>query len=208
MSYAIRLQNYPTYDEKVQTIFSSDRFNRTIRVHHTGRKKDNPHWHLLVECDYKKPALRAELKKHFTLATGNKHISIKDWDGNIKATAYLFHEGTEPDLIRNFTQEEIDNARQMNTQVQATIKSNAPVKIIQDAVDYFTEQGNYTPHQKHIFDFVYDRLRSSGDWLPNKFQFERWAVRIQATLRPDKEWREYKTELYESWYGQCAYRYS
>lgn len=205
MDYAVRLKNLPGYDEKIREIFTTDRFFRTVRVHHTGRKGDNPHYHFIISCDYKLPALRMELKKHFTLATGNKHLSIKNWDGNIKAIAYLFHEGTEVDMIRGFSDEELSQAKTINECTQERIKKNAPAKIVEDATTHFIQAKNFRPNRKEIFDFIYDRLRQNGDWLPNKFQFERWELRIQANVRPDQEWRDLKEGLFENWYGSFAY---
>jgi len=204
-AYAIRIQNYPTYDEIIQQLFSDTRFSKCIRIHHTGKKRDNPHFHLLVECDYQQQTLRKHLNKYLTLAKGNKHVSVKDWDGRIRAIAYLYHEDTEPDMIRNISDEELEKAKEINRATKEKFKSNAPAKIVQEAIEYFIYKPNFKPSMKDIFDFVFDRLRESGDWLPNKFQFERWAMRIQASVRPQHEWHSYKTNLYESWYGQCAY---
>lgn len=179
MDYAIRLQALDGYDGKISTLLSSDRFHRTIRIHHTGKKGDNPHYHMLITTDYKQPALRAEFKKHFTLATGNRHLSIKKWDGNIKALAYLFHEGTQPTDIKGFLDEELELAREINTQVKEVIKKNAPAQVVEEATEYFRGK---TPGAIQIFSYIYDRYKNSGDWLPNKYQFERYIHRIQANL--------------------------
>jgi len=179
MEYAVRLQALDGYDGKISTLLSGDRFHRTIRIHHTGKKGDNPHYHLLITTDYKQPALRAEFKKHFTLASGNRHLSIKKWDGNIKALAYLFHEGTQPTDIRGFTSEELVSAQELNTQVQSAIKKNAPVQVVQQATDFFKGK---SPGPLQIFSYLYDHYHSTGEWLPNKYQFERYIHRIQANL--------------------------
>jgi len=205
MDYAIRLQALSGYDEKIHQIFTSDRFSRFVRVHHTGRKGNNPHYHFVLTCDYKIPALRMELNKHFTLAKGNTHLSIKNWDGNLKAVAYLFHEGTDVDMVREFSDEEISQAKLINDATQERIKKNAPAKIVEDATLHFIQARNFSPRRKEIFDYIYDRLRQNGDWLPNKFQFERWELRIQANVRPDQEWRTMKENLFECWYGSFSY---
>lgn len=203
--FAIRIQALTDYNQKILEIFTTDRFSRTVRVHHTGRKGNNPHFHIVVDCDYKMPALRMELKKHFTLAKGNTHLSVKRWDGDIKAVAYLFHEGTDVDMVRGFTPEELSQARLINEATQERIKKNAPAKIVEDATEYFKNIHNFAPSRKDVFDFIYDRLRCNGDWLPNKFQFERWEFRIQANVRTDQSWRTLKENLFESWYGNFTY---
>lgn len=204
--YAIRIKEYPDYDQKIQCIFSGDRFSRTIRIRHTGKTGKNPHWHLLVECNYsKRDTLATELKKHLTAAKGNTHLSVKVWDGNIRAVAYLFHENTTEDMVRNFDAELVQEAKDINKKEQKKIKANAPVQIVQDCVDYFVEKKIFEPNHKEIFDYIYDRLRDNGDWLPNKFQFERWAMRIQASVRDKDGWRQYKSSLYDLWYGNFTY---
>lgn len=185
MDYALRIQALDGYSKIMEDLFGGDRFSRTIRIHHTGKKGDNPHYHMCITTDYKQDALRKELKKYFTLAKGNKHISIKNWDGNIKAVAYLFHEGTQPDMIRGFTDEEITTAQEINTQVKTKIKDNAPCKVVAEATEYFS--GRTPPTQIQIFSYIYDRYKATGDWLPNKYQFERYITRVQANLAETPE---------------------
>lgn len=204
MEYAIRIQALSGYDKIIEELLSGDRFSRTIRVHHTGKKKDNSHYHLLITCDYKHQAIRAEFKKHFILARGNKHLSIKVWDGDIKAVAYLFHEGTEPDLIKNFTPDEIALASVINSQIQMKIKKNSPAQIIQDCTDYFINKGDFEPHRVEVFQYVFLRLKLNGDFLPNKFQYDRWAMRIQANVRSGKEYQGYMKTIFGEWYGATS----
>jgi hypothetical protein len=179
MNYALRIQALDGYSSIMESLFSGDRFSRSIRIHHTGKKGDNPHYHLLITTDYKHPALRMELKRHFTLAKGNRHMSIKVWDGNIRAISYLFHEGTEPDLIRGFNEPELQQAKELNKLVKAEIKKNSPAQIVEEATDYFQGQN---PSPVQLFSYIYDRYKSAGDWLPNKYQFERYIHRILANL--------------------------
>lgn len=208
-NYAIRLKNIPGYEELVQEFFTQDFIKRCIRIHHMGKCRNNPHWHFLIETTeerhIKREALAYDLNKVFTKSKGNKHISTKYWDNNIKAKSYLFHEGTEPDMIKGFTEEELEDARELNRQTQEKFKQNAPAKIVHDCSEYFKEKGVAEPTNKMIFDYIFDRLRDNGNWLPNKYQFERYAHRIQANVRPDPEWGSYKKGLYELWFGSFSY---
>lgn len=181
MDYALRIQALDGYSAKMETLFSGDRFTRTIRIHHTGKKGDNPHYHLLITTDYKQPALRAELKKHFNLASGNKHLSLKIWDGNSKALSYLYHEGTTPDLIRGFNEPELNQAQEVNSLVKAQIKKNAPATVVQLATEYFLSKSQ-KPQATQIFSYLYDHYHANGEWFPNRYQFERYITRIQANL--------------------------
>ena len=113
MDYVLRLQALDGYSSKFDDVFS-DRFTRVLCVHHTGKKGDNPHYHFCFTTDYKKDALRKYLKGHFDLATGNKHLSLKDWDGDQKACSYLFHEGTPLVMSRGFSEKEIEDFKRIN----------------------------------------------------------------------------------------------
>lgn len=207
MEYVLRLQALDGYKDKFDDVFHS-RFTRVLCVHHTGRKGDNPHYHFCLTTDYNKQALRVYLKKHFNLATGNKHLSLKDWDGDTKACSYLFHEGTEPVMNRGFTQQEIDTFKTINEGIKKEIKKNAPAKIVEDATEYFTpiqQSRKYRVSHKEIFIWIMNRLRENGDWLPNKYQMDRWIARIQANIFDDREFESWLKDTYEMWYGQCSW---
>jgi len=202
MDYVLRLQALDGYYLTFNEVFG-DRFTRVLCVHHTGRKGDNPHYHFALTCDYKKDALRKYLKGHFTQATGNRHLSLKDWDGDEKACSYMFHEGTEPVIRKGFTDDQLDKFRIINDQVKLAIKKNAPAQIVQDATEFFKDEN---PHHQTIFVWIMRRLRANGDWLPNRYQMDRWIMRIQANLKTDRQYDSYLVQLYEGWYGQFTWK--
>lgn len=201
MDYVLRLQAHDGYQSLFSNVFT-DRFSRILCVPHSGKKGDNPHYHFALTCDYKQPALREHLKKYFNKGKGNRHLSLKQWDGDPKACSYMFHEGTELIMNKGFTDEEIEVFKVMNDNVRQAIKKNAPAQIVQDATEYFKGQD---PSHQVLFMWIMKRLRDNGDWLPNKFQMERWIMRIQANLKTDKEYGSYLVRLYECWYGNFSY---
>lgn len=199
MDYVLRLQALDGYKSKFSNVFTdNDRFTRVLCIHHTGKRGDNPHYHFAFTCDYKKDALRKYFKKYFDLATGNRHLSLKDWDGDRKACSYMFHEGTEPVINKGFSEREIEDFKIINETIKNEIKKNAPAKIVEEATIYFKGKD---PGHKDIFKYILCRLRSNGDWLPNKYQMDRWIFRIQANLKSDHEWYDYISRVYELWYG-------
>lgn len=201
MDYVLRLQACDGYHDKFSSVFT-DRFVRILGVPHTGRKGDNPHYHFAFTCDYKQPALREYLKKHFDKGKGNRHLSLKKWDGDPKACSYMFHEGTEVILRKGFTDDDIDMFRLINDNIKDAIKKNAPAKIVEDATNYFKDK---KCTHCDIFMWIMLRLRFNGDWLPNKFQMERWIMRIQANVKSELEYKSYLVKLYESWYGNFSF---
>lgn len=201
MDYVLRLQSCDGYSQMFSNVFN-DRFSRVLCVPHTGRQGDNPHYHFAFTCDYKQPALRAHLKKYFDKGSGNRHLSLKKWDGSPKACSYMFHEGTDVFYRRGFSDEEINVFKVVNDNVRKLIKKNAPAQIVQDATEFFHGKD---PAHSVLFMWIMNRLMKNGDWLPNKFQIERWIMRIQANLKDAVSWKSYLVRLYEHWYGDYSY---
>jgi len=205
-NYLLRLQSVDGYRDLFPLTFNTTRFPRVLGVQHFGRNGDNPHYHFCITCDYKKDALRKYLKTKFTEGKGNKHVSLKDWDGKDQACSYLFHEGTEPIISEGFSIEEIEEYKKLNHAVKEQIKKNAPSKIVQDATEYFTPRyaDGFTQHtrkEQEIFVWIMLRLKRNGDWIPNKFQITRWIDRIIANIDNDDEWLDVIDRKYSEWFG-------
>lgn len=204
--YAIRLQDCEGYSTMFDTVFNEERFSKIIGAHHMGKKRDNPHFHFVCQTDYKSDAIRKYLKKNFDKGRGNKHISIKAWDGSSRACSYLFHEDTEEIICRGFSEEEVLNFKNLNSEIKQELKEKSGGKLIQDCIEHFQTKKKFKPNTREIFDFIMDRLREQGGWFPNKFQFERWVMKVQAGWAANsEEWRDVKQEWFESWYGSFSY---
>lgn len=213
MDYVLRLQALDGYQSKFADVFT-DRFSRVLYVHHTGKKGDNPHYHFCFTCDYKKDALRKYLKGHFVLASGNKHLSLKDWDGSIRACAYLYHEGTPVTNLRGFSDQELEEFKNINkdvkqsqTKVPAIIERVIARKISYKVNDHnFSQDSYYTPdhdEKKDIFLLLMDEFRKSGDWIPNKFQMERYINKVRMSLVSNpRDFRSYTNDLYNEWFAR------
>lgn len=92
--YFIRIQEYFGYARHIKELFSDETFREVVAVKHTGKTRDNPHFHIIVKTHLKRPALRARLVKVFSLGKGNQHMSIKPiQEGEYQNTIqYMFHE--------------------------------------------------------------------------------------------------------------------
>lgn len=178
MDYVLRLQALDGYQAKFDTVFN-DRFSRVLCVHHTGRKGDNPHYHFCFTTDYKKQALRVYLKGHFDLAKGNRHLSLKDWDGSDKACSYLFHEGTSEIMCKGFSDDQLTSFKEKNTEVQA--KMVRPNMVVDRAVEILVQKTG-SPSKRDMFNVLFDIYKDSGEWLPNKFQWERVINKVRLEL--------------------------
>jgi hypothetical protein len=174
MDYVLRLQALDGYQAKFTDVFA-DRFDRVLCVHHTGKRGDNPHYHFCLRTDYKKQALRVYLKGHFDLAKGNRHLSLKDWDGDTKACSYLFHENTPVVMSKGYTQDDIESFQLQNEEIKnKMVKSN---DVVDEAVKTLLE--DYKPDKRRMFNVLFDIYVKKGEWLPNKFQWERIINKVR-----------------------------
>lgn len=208
MDYVLRLQALDGYSAKFDEVFG-DRFTRLIYVHHTGKNKDNPHYHFCFTCDYKKDALRKYLKGQFTLATGNKHLSLKDWDGRPDACSYLFHEGTKVTNVKGFSSEEYEQFFKRNEEVK---KSQVKIPVLLERVlknilghDCYVLTGHYKPpHNERFFLFkqIMYEIRKSSDWVPNRYQMERYINKLRLMLNTkDVSFEMFCENLYQEYFG-------
>lgn len=208
--YAVRLQALDGYQAKFDDVFG-DRFSRLIYVHHTGKKGDNPHYHFCLTCDYNnRDTLSRYLKRHFTLSKGNKHISVKNWDGNPDACAYLFHEDTPVTNVRGFTDEEYKQFFTRNEQVK---KSQVKLPVLLERVmtnilghEMYVLNGHYSKpndERRMIFMEIMKEIRRTSDWVPNRFQMERYINKVRLMLNnSDVSFKLFCSELYEEYFGR------
>lgn len=134
--YFIRIQEYFGYAKHIKELFSDTKtFREVVAVKHTGKSRDNPHFHISVKTHLKRPALRARLVKVFSLGKGNQHMSIKPiQEGEYENTIqYMFHEedrDTFEILLGNEEVCEIGRigARQFKARCKETGESSRVVK--------------------------------------------------------------------------------
>ena len=93
--YFIRIQEHPEYSAKIKETFGDiKQFSEVVAVKHTGKEKNNPHFHIARKTHLKTPCLRARLVKVFAADKGNQHMSIKSTEDKEydKIIQYMFHE--------------------------------------------------------------------------------------------------------------------
>lgn len=207
--YALRLKDIEGYEGKFDQVFT-DRFDQVLGVFHTGKEKDNPHYHFLLRCDYKSQRLRQYLKSHFDQGKGNRHLSLKPWDQSSKAISYMFHEDNRDTfkvvINRGFDETLILKAKQDNELIQSHIQGNTPHAISEGLAkglkeahpnrSWISSQGNH----KIIFREIIMHYRFNGNnFFPNKWQIERLIKKIQSLLNPNAKDFE---QLIEDWYSE------
>ena len=210
MSFAIRLNEKPGYKEILDQVFNEERFTKVLAVTHTGKTETNPHWHLIIETDYKQKALREYLLKHFAKGSGNGHLSIKTFDGRRKGYSYMFHEHGRATfqvvMNRGHTESELETYLNEHKNYATEIAKNSPIKIIERIAKQILAEMpkgyNIIGQHQKLCNYVWDELHDKGDWFPNKFQLERWIMKLQAVLagKNTPSWQYTKDEWYDRFF--------
>lgn len=188
--YSLRImKRADDYPEKIKRFFDPSgvvnlSMQRVLCVQHKGTKSNNIHWHLLFESDYKHDTLRRKLNDIFNAYSGTGNMSMKTWDGNIKACSYLFHEDSNaiPFINRGFSPEEIQTYRDLNNKVQVKLKENSPMSHCHAICDICIQHDIRFSDHESIARRVYYYYIERGDWMPNKFQVLRYVKQIQLML--------------------------
>ena len=207
--YFIRINKLDGYDVLVKEVFSGQKFMRVLLVQHTGRAGNNHHYHATISTDYKIPALRLMLKGVFKLGKGNGHISIKPWDGSENPNQYLFHEGYDtPILVQKiYTDKDIERFKKNCAIIKEKIIANTPTQMCQAILVDVIRLNN--PSKKNICMLIWDYYQKQGDWFPNKFQLERYVMRIQASFAEHQDggnsnynWNQQKLNWFEEMFPE------
>jgi len=192
VGYCIRVQALEGYGDKIAMLNLVTDYEGILGVKHSGSKKENPHYHLVIRTAVKEQALRVRMKKLFPDGKGNQHMSIKTWDGDDKALSYLFHE-LEPDeshtliVSKGLTPERIEQLRAKNDaikQLVATAKTKASWTLEEDIYQ------ELLPHAENLNDYsevdiatkIYEGALSAGKYAPQPWLLRAMVTRIRYRL--------------------------
>jgi len=209
--YFIRIDDRQGYLEILRKFINNNlRFKQVLCVKHFGETGENIHYHVACESDYKQQALRKELKKLFTMGKGNGHMSIKDWDGDEKVLSYMFHEDKHEIIYSTYSTDDINKFKDANDIIKDSIKNNCPNNIVRETITRLIEQHKTIRwyDKPEIIFLVWDICKEKGEWYPNKFQLDRWVMKIQAELSLQgygADWTRCKRQWFVSMYGDPTF---
>ena len=178
--YFIRIQQIPTYDEKITALTHQADYASILCFKHIGDSKENPHYHLVVKTQIKNKAFRARFVKIFDKGKGNTHMSIKEWDGSEDAYSYMFHEGGVPYLRHNLTEIDVARFHSMNERVQEEIKiskGKASYHLVEITLAQLTRNEVYS--DLHICMIVLREAFLKDKYKPNDYQMRSIIDEIQ-----------------------------
>jgi len=216
--FFVRINLYDGYESKIKEFYSDrESYPKVFIGFHIGKTGENPHYHVVHTTD--KPitisTMRKRFKQVFTQGKGNGHISVVNTDNEVKTIGYIYHEDRKlvPLICHGYTDQELQDAQESNAEIQDEIKSKSPMKILEQVYEKLQARPctqTYTDHygqiryrkrwhHEEIFNAIMDAYNEKGDWMPNRFQMERYIMKIQQMLnQEDEDWRD----LRKLWYSE------
>lgn len=184
--YCIRVNAYDGYLEKARMMVMA--YNWVAGMAHKGERKDpNPHYHFVIKTNLEDGTIRKRFKSIFDKGKGNAHMSIKKWDGNMDAVAYLFHEDPDADLTfrRGVTDEYITDARNRNKRVLVEVgkaKGKASWTLEEDVMAQLISAERTTAGSREIAKMIYLTALRNGKYAPNDYLCKAMVTKILFRL--------------------------
>ena len=204
--FAVRVNKRPEYIPLMEDAMKP--FRKVLGVTHTGKNRNNPHWHFIIHTDKNQKSLRYELLKFFNLAKGNGNMGIKPCDGNPKAWSYIFKEHERDtfavDIQKGYTDEKVQEYLDLHLHYKATIYKGG-TKVVQEIYNKMKDQ-----HMKldapNIFREIMKHFKDK-DWYPNKFTAYKYIMKIQAIDKEDneREFNKWVDSIYDDWFGHVGH---
>ena len=181
--YCIRVDALDGYGDKLPLLTACQDYKSIIAVKHKGTSKENPHYHLVVRTDVQQQAFRVRMRRIFDQGKGNGHMSIKQWDGNNDAIAYLFHEDEDTTVLvqHNISDETVAQAKARNRQVAEMVQaSKAKASWHLEEIVYEQLKGDDKQHDDQYIGklLILSALRH-GKYVPQPWHIRAMTERIQ-----------------------------
>lgn len=198
---AIRLDDREGYADEIPTWIKKVNATKALVVKHTAQQGENIHYHMCLTIpNMKVNAIRMNLGRHFTKGKGNTHHSVKEWDGDERALSYLFHDEYHKIITSlAYSKDDIERFKENSDNIKDDLKKNGTINTLCKAVEKLRERypNRYRHEKQDICDAIWDVLKEQGNWYPNKFQLERWIMKVQAdTAENEHDWECVKKQWY------------
>lgn len=187
VGYFVRIDAREGYGEKIRMLVHCDDYTSIAGMKHNGLSGENPHYHLVIKTQVQQQALRVRLRKIFDQGKGNGHMSIKVWDGDIKAVSYLFHEEDDGELFvrKNIEDEYLARARIMNLTIKTQVESSkgkASWTLEEDVYQEYVKKGDRYPDEKDVAVLVLLTAWRNGKYAPNDYLLKAIVGRVMFRL--------------------------
>lgn len=212
IGYCVRVQALDGYAQKIVSMQLQTDYQSILSVKHSGKRQDNPHYHIVVKTNVKPQAFRVRMKNVFSDGRGNEHMSIRAWDGDTKALSYLFHEDADvvPIIRHGISDKFLQEIRTQNEQITervAKLKNKSSHTLFDDALIHFGELAPDVPsvNRLSVIDiarFMILHACRVGKYPPSPWLLKQMVLKLKfALLRGDVHAEEsYATALAQEIY--------
>lgn len=203
VGYCMRVDALEGYADKLAPLTLNQDYTAIVAMKHHGSTKENAHYHLVIRTQVAQQAFRVRMRKIFDQGKGNGHMSIKPWDGNIDAIAYLFHEDEDANVLvqHNVDDDTITTARARNKAVTAMVVANKAKASwhLEDVVwEQIADRANDGHPSWRLMDeeIIAERMiliaLRSGKYVPQAWHLKAMVTRLQFKLQNGHEEPEEK----------------
>jgi len=192
VGYCVRVQALDGYADKISALVLNSDYTSLLAVKHKGKRKDNPHYHIVVRTMVKQQAFRVRLKNIFTEGKGNEHLSLRSWDGDDKALSYLFHEEHDAPCVarKGIDDEFLAKVKALNVQIVQAVnqaKTKSSHTLFDDALAHFGRNNPTVAEVKRIPDYdiaeymILHALRA-GKYAPAGWLVKQMVLKVKFHL--------------------------
>jgi len=196
IGYCVRVQALDGYAQKIVALQLQTDYTSVLAVKHSGKNKDNPHYHIVIKTNVKHQAFRVRMKNVFTDGKGNEHMSLRVWDGDDKALSYLFHEDPDamPIIRHGISDTFLEVLKQLNVSVRekvAVAKTKSSHTLFEDAVKHFGDVATDVASVNRlspveIGTFMMLHAMRNGKYPPAAWLLKQMVIKVKfALLRGD-----------------------
>jgi len=176
---------------------------KMLSVHHTGKKKENPHAHFVITISnpVQKQSFAIRVKNHFAVV--DRGYALTPWDGEHmgKCVTYMFHEDEAPVLVhKGWTEAEVAELRGLGKTVSEAVKESlekASQKLVERALLKFQDQPR-RPEKFDILFFMLQEIHQKKAYHPGEFKLKTFVEEVFIKLTPADRLEEVAWQLYNN----------
>lgn len=188
VGYLVRIQALEEYGSRISLFEMREDYVGVLAVKHEGSKQDNPHYHIVIRTNVNQQAFRKRMKLVFPEGKGNKHMSIKCWDGRIDALSYLFHEAHDTPIVcrKGITDEFLKKIMEREDAVKVLVheaKKKASHTLEQDVYEVAIAKG-WNQHTPPVFfaQQMYLLAMRKDKYVPQQWLIKSMIAKIKFRL--------------------------
>ena len=159
--YAIRISDKrDDYKNHLKEAFAI--YGRVIGVTHSGKDRNQPHWHFVVTTHLGISSIRKHLKNYFD---GPRHLAVKQHSVEDTSTSYIMKEHKRDtfriEIQKGYSNEEVEAMIERSDKIQEQMKAHTTSKMCIDIFNEMMDDGYDKPHGRQIMKYIWRYCRTT-----------------------------------------------